>query len=113
MARNKKSKRPNLPQETLERARAELRGEAAPLTIDSDTEAVEVTPIPKPKVKTVTSSTPTKAKRTGSTTVRRIPTIEDLLGDYRYVLRDLRHLGILAGSLLIAIVVISFLLSHV
>lgn len=28
MSRNKKSKRVNLPQETLERARAELRGEA-------------------------------------------------------------------------------------
>ncbi|MHB8624662.1 MAG: hypothetical protein ACYDBJ_18215 [Aggregatilineales bacterium] len=113
MARNKKSKRPNLPQESLERARAELRGEAVPLTIDTNTDEVAAAPIARPKVKAVTSSPAAKVKRTGSTIVRRIPTIEALLEEYGYVLRNLRHLAILAGSLLIAIVVISFVLSHV
>src|SRR5690242_17166084 len=113
MARNKKSKRPNLPQETLERARAELRGGAAPLTIDVEENGVEVSPVAKPKVKPAAPSAPPKAKRGGITTARRIPTVEELLGEYRYVTRDLRQLGILAGSLLIAIVVISLILSHV
>ena len=113
MARNKKSKRPNLPQETLERARAELRGDTAPATIDTDDE-IEMAPVAKPKRKPVTTSAPPPSKlKRGSTLVRRIPTIEELLGEYHYVTRDLRHLGILAGTLLIAIFVISFLLSHV
>lgn len=113
MARNKKSKRPNLPQETLERARAELRGTPSPLTIDTEDDEVEVSPIAKPKVKTVAPSAPVKTRRIASTNVRRIPTVEELLGEYRYVTRDLRQLGILAGSLLIAIAIISFVLSHV
>ena len=113
MARNKKSKRPNLPQETLERARAELRGTAAPLTIDGEEDEVEVSPVVKPKAKPVPPSAPLKTKRLASTNMRRIPTVEELLGEYGYVMRDLRQLGILAGSLLIAVVVISFVLSHI
>jgi len=113
MARNKKSKRPNLPQETLERARAELRGEAAPLTIDNEVEEVEVSPVAKPKVKPPAPGPAVKPKRMTATNIRRIPTLEELLGEYRYVTHDLRQLGILAGTLLIAIVVISFVLSHV
>ena len=113
MARNKKSKRPNLPQETLERARAELRGTASPLTIDSEEDEVEVSPVAKPKIKAVPPSAPLKSKRIASTNVRRMPTVGELLEEYGYVTRDLRQLGILAGSLLIAIAVISFVLSHV
>ena len=115
MARNKKSKRPNLPQETLERARAELRGEVyiADSDIDADDEP-EVRPVAKAKAATSAPVAPVaKPKRQSTNTTRRIPTIEDLLSDYKYVLRDLRHLAILAISLFVAIIVVSFVLAHV
>ncbi len=99
----KKSKRPNLPQETLDRARAERRGEAfgsAPVTVPENngsngTMAVAA----KPKV----------AKRSPSMT-RRIPSISELIQEYSYVLSDLRYLAILAAILFIAIVAAAVLL---
>ncbi len=111
MARNKKSKRPNLPQETLERARAELRGEVFET---SNGEAVETTPV-RPVAKSKVAAAPQLAAkpRRASTVGRRVPTVEELLTDYRYVLRDLRNLAILAASLFVAIVVISFVLAHI
>ena len=92
----KKSKRPNISQETLERARAEMRGEpvqaiATANAMDSDAPAA-----PKAKVK----------PRVGvGLATRHIPTIEELLNEYGYVLKDLRNMLILAGLLFAAIVV--------
>ncbi len=99
----KKSKRPNLPQETLDRARAEYRGEtfgsapvAAPEKSGSNgTMAVTA----KPKV----------AKRSPTMT-RRIPSIAELIGEYSYVLTDLRYLAILAAILFIAIIAAALIL---
>ncbi len=106
MAR-KKNKRPNLPQETLERARAELRGDSNPI-IAADLSEVDVPVIQKSKI-----SVPPKPKRgSGAFTARRIPNIEELIGEYRYVLHDLRNLAILAGVLLVTIVVASLVLAR-
>lgn len=91
----KKSKRPNLSQETLERARAEMRGDR-----------------PEPVAEKVsTNGGPTvaaaKPKRTAAPNLatRRIPSIEELIREYSYVLKDLRNLAILAIVLLFVIVV--------
>jgi hypothetical protein len=125
MARNKKEKRLNLPQETLERARAEMRGEIyIPDADDFEDEhpepvkaTVATTAIKaksdKPSTKQVTSSVPTAKVKRGATTARRVPAISELLEEYHYVIRDLRHLAVLAVSLLVAVVVISFILAHV
>jgi len=113
MARNKKSKRPNLPQETLERARAELRGDTyiAPIE-DEDAAPSAITTAAKAKP-SAASVQINRVKRAAAQSVRRIPSIEDLLTEYHYVLRDLRNLAVLAGVLLVAILALSLVLSHV
>lgn len=107
MAR-KKSKRPNLPQETLERARAELRGDVSPSTLPAppDMSSVGVQAVPK-------VVTPMKPKRgQAALGVRRIPSIEELITEYGYVLHDLRNLAILAAVLLAGIIIASFVLAR-
>jgi hypothetical protein len=94
----KKSKRPNLSAETLERARAEMRGDRVAPVMAEPTGAVAAAP--KAKV---------APKRSGLAT-RRIPTLDELRSEYSYVMRDLRSLVILAGILLIAIVAAAILL---
>src|SRR6184192_1624364 len=97
----KKSKRPNLPQETLERARAELRGERAEAAAPVETAKANGgvgTAIVAPRTKT--------AKRPGANlATRRIPAIEELRKEYSYVTADLRSLALLAVILLAGIVV--------
>ncbi len=97
----KKSKRPNLSQETLERARAELRGErpepvAAAEGAPSNGSAVAAAARPKAA---------TKRPANPSLATRRIPSISELIADYGYVLKDLRNLAILAAVLMLAIIV--------
>jgi hypothetical protein len=95
----KKNKRPNLSQETLDRARAEMRGDRiAPVMADAAPGAVIA---PKAKIAT---------KRPGNLATRRIPTMEELRVEYSYVATDLRTLVILAGLLLIAIAAAAVLL---
>jgi hypothetical protein len=96
----KKSKRPNLSQETLERARAELRGErpepvAAAESAPSNGSTVVAA---KPKVASKRAANPSLA-------TRRIPSVGELIAEYSYVLRDLRNLAILAAILFLAIIV--------
>lgn len=91
----KRSKRPNLSQETLERARAELRGDrpepvaAAPV--------IGANGVAEARVKT-TRRNPTLA-------TRRAPTMDELIAEYAYVPRELRNMAILAISLMALIVV--------
>ena len=94
----KKSKRPNLSQETLERARAEMRGES----VASLAEAPVIT-----NGSPAVAAAKTKIKRTGSATLatRHIPSHQELLSEYAYVLQDLRNLAILAAVLMIIIVI--------
>jgi hypothetical protein len=100
----KKSKRPNLPQETLERARAELHGEAeAPGTVVESSGSDGST--------AVVAAKPKAAKRVGTgLATRRIPSIAELIEEYSYVLRDLRNLAILATLLFVVIIVAALLL---
>ncbi len=99
----KKSKRPNLPQETLERARAERRGEtfgtAPVVTPEASGGNGTAAVVMRPKV----------AKRSPSMT-RRVPSIPELIAEYSYVLKDLRALVILAAILFVAIVAAALIL---
>jgi hypothetical protein len=96
----KKSKRPNLSQETLERARAELRGERA-----EPAGAVESAPSNGGTVVAARPRATTKRTTGSSLATRRIPSTSELIQEYSYVLRDLRNLAILAALLMLAIVV--------
>jgi tripartite-type tricarboxylate transporter receptor subunit TctC len=95
----KRSKRPNLPQETLARARAELHGEAQePVTVteSSGSNGAAAAAAARPKA---------AAKRPGTgLATRRIPSISELIEEYSYVLRDLRNLAILAVILFVIII---------
>lgn len=113
MARNKKSKRPNLPQETLERARAELRGDTYIASDDDENDSPAAAAVSTRAKVSPVSVQANKVRRAASQTVRRIPNLQDLLAEYHYVLRDLRNLAILAGVLLVAIVVMSFVLGGI
>jgi hypothetical protein len=100
----KKSKRPNLSQETLERARAEMRTERVETVAVAQPAEGGVAVAPKPK----------PGRRPISTlATRRIPTKEELIAEYSYVISDLRNLFILAGVLLIAIIVIAVVLPRI
>jgi hypothetical protein len=91
----KMTRRPNLPQETLERARAELRGEITP----SASSGVAAPP-------KIGAPAGTGVRRTATQTaaVRRLPTAEELRQEYDHVARDLRNLGVVAGALFLVII---------
>ena len=97
----KKSKRPNLSQETLERARAELRGDFAE-PVPAAPSIGNGTPVVDSKAKAV--------RRNQALATRRIPSIDELVAEYGYVLRDLRNLAILAVTLLAIIIVAAVVL---
>jgi hypothetical protein len=93
----KKTKRPNLSQETLERARAELRGDRAePVAVAEKVSANGGLPVAAARPKRATAP---------NLATRRVPSIEELIKEYNYVLKDLRNLAILAIVLLLAIVI--------
>jgi len=98
----KKSKRPNLSQETLERARAEMRGTLPDQAVVSPTaSASNGSAVAAPAV-----AAAKKVKRAGTPlATRHIPTTEELIAEYSYVLKDLRYLFTLAGILLLAILI--------
>lgn len=95
----KKSTRPNLPQETLARARAELQGETV-LVPSSDKGATVAAAREgaKPLVQ------PRKTVRAGS-----MVTVEDLKAEYSYVIGDLRNMAILALGLVVFIVTMALI----
>jgi hypothetical protein len=98
----KKTKRPNLSQETLERARAELRGDRSePVAVAEKVSANGGPAVAAAKPKRATAP---------NLATRRIPSIEELIKEYSYVLKDLRNLAILAIVLLLAIVVAAVVL---
>lgn len=100
----KKTKRPNLSQETLERARAERMTERPEVVAGSDGAAVS---------NVAAVSAKPKAKRQGSLATRRVPTAEELQAEYAYVGTDLRHLAILAGVLFLLIIVAALVLPRI
>jgi hypothetical protein len=102
MAKKKSSRRPNLSQETLERARAEIRGSSTvPGVIPTNPELEASPEAPAPK----------KVRRPqGTLATRRIPTIPELIEEYGYVLHDLRNILILSAILLVVVVAAALLL---
>lgn len=90
MSKQRKSNRPNLPEQTLARARAELYGdqfaEAAPAV------AVPVVHQPHHKPRA------------------RVVTLDELKTEYAYVINDIRNMFILAGVLIVSLIVISLIL---
>ena len=123
MAKRKK-RRPNLPQETLARARAELYGEEeaakmaaeeaeaeaeaqAEAEVESRAEAEEAAPVKaKPETRTRKSYKGGRVKEV----LPAATSIEELRDEYVYVLADLRSMGILAGVLFVGLIIASLIL---
>lgn len=99
MSKKKSSRRPNLSAEVLERARAEVRGEISKTVPTTENGTV-------PAVKAKQGFT-----QSGMST-RRVAKPEELKAEYAYVLRDLRNLGIIAGSLFGLIIVAAVIISQ-
>lgn len=92
----KRNRKPNLPKETLARARAELYGDAAP-----------------PQAEETKSSSQSSVTRSGAKKSSIAPaaavTVDDLRAEYIYVITDLRSMGILAAILFIGLVAVAAL----
>lgn len=88
MARKKTSHRPNLPTETLNRARQSAGQDF-------------VVPAAPPAR--------SKNKLEVDTSIKKV-TMEDLAKEYAYVVTDLRNMGLLAAALFLMLIVLSFLL---
>lgn len=91
----RKSSRPNVPEEALARARAELYG----AQVSQNTTAA-----PASDGKAVT---PKKAAAPKRVVVKRAVSVEELKEEYSYVVADLRSMALLAFSLFILLVVVS------
>jgi len=91
MARKKTSRRPNISQEALDRARREASGQPY------------VPPAPQPE------SAPARSGKAPAAEVRKT-TAEDLAAEYAYVLTDLRSMGTLALALFAVLIVLSFII---
>ncbi len=89
----KKTRRPNLPAETLARARRELE---------------EAGVAPAPQAQAATTPTPITTKRTQAT--KASSGSVDLRSEYAYVFSDLRQMGILATAFMVVLVILSFVI---
>ncbi len=87
----KKKQNPNLPQETLARARRELYGTSTPLVAPREDAESAPAPAPRPA-----------APRPATGPV-------DLHAQYAYVIRDLRNMGILAAVFIGVLVILSLI----
>lgn len=95
----KTTKKPNLPQQTLERARRELAG--------VDTSATEASAdVASRAAARSTSIAATPSRRNVGTAV----SIDELREEYSYVIADLRSMGILAAILFVALVIAALVL---
>jgi hypothetical protein len=97
----KKTRRPNLPQDTLERARRELeRGGKA---IDR--------PAPRPSQPVSPSQASTSVPPKPGPRIALAPKVTtqaDLRVQYAYVIRDLENMAMVAAAILVTLVVLSF-----
>ena len=91
----KKTRRPNLPQETLERARRELERSGVMPTEHAVPEA---------------STVPTDVVRPKPALLRRalVTTTADLRAQYAYVILDLEKMAMLAAGIMAVLIVLSF-----
>ena len=102
----KKRRKPNVPQETLERARREMQGIGIS---DPAIDSARAASAEKPAVSLATSSLQARrvaAQRSGTGLI--VATEEELRAQYYYVISDLRNMAILATVLLLGLVVLSF-----
>ncbi|MCE7947343.1 MAG: hypothetical protein DYG88_07940 [Chloroflexi bacterium CFX4] len=98
----KKKSKPNISQEVLERARAEMRGDQSAGAPSKPAVGEGVAP----------AATPAKAKATvrgGNLATRRLPTKDELDHEYRHITRDLRAMLTLAGGLFLFVIVMAIL----
>lgn len=93
----KKKSKPNISQEVLERARAELRGNAT------------ATAAPKSDSESAAAAKAKPIVRGSSLASRRVPSKEELDQQYRYIIRDLRAMLTLAGSLFLFVILMALL----
>lgn len=100
MAKSKSYRKPNISRETLERARAEIKGGVAPAESAVVAAGSSAAAVAKPKA----------ARPAIQTANRRIPSVEELKEEYKYVLKELRSLLILAGVLFLFIIVTALIL---
>lgn len=99
MSKRKTGRRPNISQEVLERARAEMRGEIASSTPSSGEAGGTVATKPKTTSRMVM----------GAVGTRHIPTAEELKQEYRHIVGDLRKVVTLAGVLLLFVILMAVL----
>jgi len=92
----KKTRRPNLPQETLERARREMAQSG--IVVEQPALAGGGEAVAKPKIIA-------GPRRTFS-----ITTEADLRNQYAYVLLDLKNMAMLAAGLVAVLIVLSFII---
>ena len=85
----KKTRRPNIPETTLERARRQMG--SAPAETARVVQETEEQPKPVPRPRTQLSSA-------------------DLRAEYAYVVSDLQNMGVLAGAFLIVLIALAFVL---
>jgi hypothetical protein len=106
----KRTRRPNLPAEALERARAELRGESAelPATDGNAASAFASAASAAPAVSRAKFAT-----GTASAASRRIPTMDELRAEYKHVTNDMRKLLITSAVLFVVIIVAAIVLPSV
>jgi len=101
MARNTKKtaggKRYNVPAETLERARAEMKNDEGSIVAADKVARPEGVTAPKVQAKRPAAF----AKST------RVPSAEELVTEYRFVWRELRLLGLLTAGLFAVILIAS------
>lgn len=103
MAKKKSSRKPNLSQEALERAKRELSESGFAISRVDPIKKEELTAL---KPKSQPSSSPVvRSKKT-------MMSKEELAAEYGYVIADLRNMGALAGLLFIAMVVVSLLIDQ-
>lgn len=87
----KKTRRPNIPEATLERARRQMGSALAePEPHAQETvEPVKTKPLPRPRTQLSSA---------------------DLRAEYAYVVSDLQNMGVLAGAFLFILIVLAFFL---
>jgi hypothetical protein len=88
--------RPNLPQETLDRARRELEHSG------------EIAPIPAARTRVIGSAAPVAAPAAPKPSLVRRSA--DLRQEYTYVLTDLRNMAVLAAAIFAVLIVLSFVI---
>lgn len=104
----KKSRKPNLSNEALERARRELRGEvSAPPTppIESGASGEQARPTRPVKQE--------KRQQDVVYSVKKTMTREELANEYGYIIRDLTSMATLAVILFVAMVAVSLVIDQI